>query len=176
MKKYKLLKDLPLVKAGEVVVITNPNNNSSIFQINKWDENKTQLPQLAYIHIEKMDEWLEEIPEKKNVFDLKKGDSFWFISNTDIFGDIITDYEEFKVNYLNIGNAFYTQEEARKKLNKRKALQRVRKYCYKNNIKLLSDEEVKEILDHNVDKHSLHIIAFYYICYEIRDKIFSCSS
>lgn len=126
-----------------------------------------------------MDEWLEEIPEKpKSVWELKKGNSFWFISNTDIFGDIIIDYEEFKVNYLNIGNAFYTQEEARKELNKRKAIQRVRKYCHENNIELFSDEELKELVNNNTEKDYSKVIYFYYIYYDAVDKRFNngCSS
>lgn len=176
MKKYKLLKDLPRAKAGEIVIITNAHSNTAgILKINKWNEDETQRPRLAFIHTKNVDEWLEEIQEPKNVWELKKWDSYWFISNTDIFGDIITDYEEFKVNYLNIGNAFSTQKEARKELNKRKALQRVRKYCYDNNIKLFSDEELKEILNDNIYKHHSKGIYFYYMYYHAMDKKFNIS-
>ena len=158
MKKYKLLKDLPRAKAGTIVCITNAHSNSPwIVKINKWSEDEQQRPRLAFIHTRNVDEWLEEIPELKSIWDLKKWDSYWFISNTDIFGDIITDYEEFKVNYLNIGNAFSTQEEARKELNKRKALQRIRKYCHENGI---INKEFKWY-EHN-----------YLICYDDLDKKF----
>ena len=78
------------------------------------------------------------------------------------------------MNYLNIGNAFSTQEEARKELNKRKALQRIKKYCHENNIKLFSDKEIKEILEKNVGAHS-EVIIFYFIHYKMNFKKFDYS-
>lgn len=173
MKKYKLLKDLPMAVSWTIVEIEKYNWELDTYTIFWFYAN--QKIELWTIQNRKIKEWLEEILEEpKSVWELKKWDSYWFISNTDIFGDIITDYEEFKVNYLNIGNAFSTQEEARKELNKRKALQRIKKYCHENNIKLFSDKEIKEILEKNVGAHS-EVIIFYFIHYKMNFKKFDYS-
>ena len=176
MKTYKLIKDLPRAKAGEVVIITNAHsNNPWILKINKWNEDETQRPRLAYIHTRNVDEWLEEIPEKpKSVFDLKEWDDFYFIINNIIFENIVTDCVSFK-DYLKEWNIFLSKEEAEAELEKRKAIQGVRKYCYENNIELFSDEELKEILNDNLDKHHLEIIYFYHIYYHAMDKKFYSS-
>lgn len=82
MKKYKLLKDLPRAKAGEIVIITNAHSNTAgILKINKWNEDETQRPRLAFIHAKNVDEWLEEIREQKTVWDLCIGDNFYFLSS-----------------------------------------------------------------------------------------------
>ena len=176
MKKYKLLKDLPRAKAGEVVIITNAHsNNPWILKINKWNEDETQRPRLAYIHTRNVDEWLEEIPEKpKSVFDLKEWDDFYFIINNIIFENIVTDCVSFK-DYLKEWNIFLSKEEAEAELEKRKAIQGVRKYCHENDIKLFSDEEIKEILEKNVGAHYSEIINFYFIYYDMKAKIFNYS-
>lgn len=178
MKTYKLLKDLPRAKAGEVVIITNAHsNNPWILKINKWNEDEKQRPRLAYIHTKNVDEWLEEIPEKqKTIWNLKKWDNFWVIST---YGDIsehtINDDEFFIFNFLMHWNVFLTQEEAKKELNKRNATQRIKNYCYKNNIKLFSDEEVNEALKNNTSDNYSKTIYLYYIFYIKRDNEFGYS-
>lgn len=177
MKTYKLLKDLPRAKAGEVVIITNAHsNNPWILKINKWNEDEKQRPRLAYIHTKNVDEWLEEIPEKqKSVWDLKAGDSFYLIFNGNILKNSISYCEHFKANYLEIWNAFLSKEEAEQELAKRKALQRIKKYCYENDIKLFSDKEIKEILEKNVGAHYSEVIIFYFIHYKMNFKKFDYS-
>ena len=65
--KYKLLKDLPLAKAGtEVYLERNSTTTSKIHAkcvYDLWSIVDTNIP-----------EWLEEIKEPKTIYDLKKGD------------------------------------------------------------------------------------------------------
>lgn len=175
MKTYKLLKDLPRAKAGEVVIITNAHSDTPwILKINKWNEDEKQRPRLAFIHKNDISEWLEEV-KPKTIWDLKEWDDFWFISISNIYKHSIASYEAFKMSYLEPWNVFFTQEEAEQELNKRKAIQRVRKYCYENNIELFSDEELKEILKNNADDNYLKITHFYNIYYHELDKQFYSS-
>lgn len=177
MTKYKLIKDLPRAKAGEVVIITNAHSNTPwILKINKWNEDETQRPRLAYIHTKNVNEWLEEIPKKpKSVWDLKVWDEYYTIYKYNICKMYVTDSKYFEVDYINPWHVFLTQKEAEAELEKRKAIQGVRKYCYENNIKLFSDEEIKEILEKNVGAHYSEIINFYFIYYDMKAKIFNYS-
>ena len=135
MKTYKLLKDLPRAKAGEVVIITNAHSNTAwILKINKWNEDETQRPRLAFIHKNDISEWLEEIPEKqKTIWNLEEWDDFYFIINSSILENIVTDCEDFK-DYLKEWNVFLTKKEAEQELEKRQAIQRIKKYCHENGI------------------------------------------
>ena len=82
MKKYKLLKDLPRAKAGEIVIITNAHSNTAgILKINKWNEDETQRPRLAYIHQQEIPEWLEEIRESKSMWELRDGDTIYELTS-----------------------------------------------------------------------------------------------
>lgn len=135
MKKYKLLKDLPRAKAGEIVIITNAHSNTAgILKINKWNEDETQRPRLAFIHTKNVDEWLEEIREQKTVWDLKEGYEYFCLDSE---GSI--DIEEWNNNLYHIdvrlnGNIFLTYEEAKKERERRKAITTIQKYCWENNI------------------------------------------
>lgn len=174
MKTYKLIKDLPRAKAGEVVIITNAHsNNPWILKINKWNEDETQRPRLAFIHKNDISEWLEEV-KPKTIWDLEEWDDFYFIINNIIFENIVTDCESFK-DYLKEWNVFLTKKEAEAELEKRKAIQRIRKYCYDNNIKLFSDEELKEIINKNIIENHSKVIYFYYMYYHAMDKKFNIS-
>ena len=70
MKKYKLLKDLPTWKAGEIFIL---KENGNLF----WNDNGTEVMIYFSATLEKFGilenkEWFEEIPEQKSVWDLKK--------------------------------------------------------------------------------------------------------
>lgn len=174
MKTYKLIKDLPTWKAGDTFIL---KENWNLF----WNENGTEVMVYFSATIEKFDilnneEWFEEIPQKpKSIWDLKEWDDFWFISISNIYKHTIDTYESFEMSYLEPWNVFFTQEEAEQELNKRKAIQRVRKYCYENNTELFSDEELKEILKNNADDNYLKITHFYNIYYHELDKQFYSS-
>lgn len=174
MKRYKLLKDLPTWKAGEIFIL---KENGNLF----WNDNGTEVMIYFSATIEKFGilenkEWFEEIPEEpKSVWDLKAGDSFYLIFNGNILKNSISYCEHFKANYLETWNAFLSEEEAKKELEKRKAIQRIKKYCYENDIKLFSDKEIKEILEKNVGAHYSEVIIFYFIHYKMNFKKFDYS-
>lgn len=173
MKIYKLLKDLPLAKTGEEVEIYEKWKD--LIRIYKKPNNNRSWILICQIEKENISEWLEEIPQKpKSIWDLKEWDDFYFIINSIIFENIVTDCVSFK-DYLKEWNVFLTKKEAEAELEKRKAIQRVRKYCYENNIKLFSDEEIKEILEKNVGAHYSEVIIFYFIHYKMNFKKFDYS-
>lgn len=172
MKKYKLLKDLPRAKAGEVA-ITEPAYISDIWilKIHKWNEDETKWMPLAYIHITKVNEWLEEIPEKpKSVWDLKVWDEYYTIYKYNICKMYVTDSKYFEVDYINPWHVFLTQKEAEQELEKRKAIQKIKKYCFENNIRnkdFKPHEHNYTILYDDLDKN--FFIEYYEVSYFIND-------
>ena len=174
MKRYKLLKDLPTWKAGDIFIL---KENGNLF----WNDNGTEVMIYFSATIEKFGilenkEWFEEIPEKpKSVWDLKVWDEYYTIYKYNICKMYVTDSKYFEVDYINPWHVFLTQKEAEAELEKRKAIQGVRKYCHENDIKLFSDEEIKEILEKNVGAHYSEIINFYFIYYDMKAKIFNYS-
>ena len=132
MKTLRLIKDLPNAKAGELVIITN-EYNSSVFKINKCNKDGTRWLRLAFIKEKNLNDWLEEI-KPKTIWDLKEWDDFYTIFNNYIYENTINNYKHFETNYLETWNVFLNREEAEQELEKLKAIQRVRKYCYDNNI------------------------------------------
>ena len=117
MKKYKLLKDLPFAKAGEIF-------ESRILDDGKeymfWGEIKTEK-------IENFDEWFEEVKSFKIPDEFEMGfytimygeDSFytWWLPS-DEFEE---DYEEKLKHHMEVGLAFPTEKEVEKHLEWLKA-------------------------------------------------------
>ena len=75
MTKYKLLKDLPLAKVGEIVSINEKSRKKHLDEIAIMGERGT----IAYVHKDNIGAWLEEIKEPKSVFNLEFGDNLYVI-------------------------------------------------------------------------------------------------
>lgn len=119
MKRYKLLKDLPGIKAGNVLFIEGTWGNLYIdnghsptgYQI-------TEAGRIAtggmLIQSVAMADWLEEIPEEYKRWRAERGETYYHISDD---GEVYDDTEEYHSLdggcYL-IGNYFKTREEAEK--------------------------------------------------------------
>lgn len=128
MIKYKLLKDLPLAKAGEIVFL-----NENINMIYQTGDDDCVIP-IAHIKMDKQNEWLEEIRELKSVWDLKEWDEHYCIDSQGFI-----DVGEWKDNLWNIskrknGNVFLTISEAERECDRRNAIGKIQQYCYENNI------------------------------------------
>lgn len=171
--KYKLLKDLPTWKAWEEFFLKEDDH---LYGIDNWKEimvynSKT----LEKFNILNNKEWFEKLPEKpKSIWDLKLHDEYYYIVNTSIARDR-WDWSLLDQNRLYSWNIFLTYEEAQKELNKRTAIQRIKEYCWENDIKLFSNEELKTITENNIGKHFFNITHFYYIYYLVKDKRFDYS-
>lgn len=106
---------------------------------------------LASINITDVNEWLEKIIEDtKTIWDLKEWDDFYYIIDDCISRSKIYNYQTCVKKYLETWNAFVTKEEARQELEKRKAIQRIKKYCYENNIKI-SDKYIWGIFIYSLE-------------------------
>lgn len=112
MTKYKLLKDLPWCKAGEI--------------FERKDDKFTLLhaPDLYTSNIKNVDEWFEKV-KQLTINDIdwnyipKKGESYYYVMDNDyaiyngIAGREIYDADSLDKAMILVGNCFKTEEEAK---------------------------------------------------------------
>lgn len=77
MQKYKLLKDLPLAKAGEIVSINEQNRKKHLNEIAIMKDSGT----IAYVKKDTIGAWLEEIREPKSVWGLRDGETIYELTS-----------------------------------------------------------------------------------------------
>lgn len=124
MKKYKLKKDLPTFKAGDIFTLND---------LGLWKDTGEQVPILAYGSqvLKKfpniLTDWFEEVKEKKSVWDLEVGDPCYGITITDR-GAVLEEYTfssepvyNGPMNARRVGALFTTKEEAWKYYHKYEA-------------------------------------------------------
>ena len=103
MKQYKLLKDLPFAKAGEIFKSKILDDGEEYLF---WGEVKTEK-------IENFDEWFEEI---------KEPEFFYYIDEKGLIIEMRTDYRHADIHLRKaIGNYFETEEEVKKHIEWLKA-------------------------------------------------------
>lgn len=126
MKRYKLLKDLPTVKAGatfrEIVREVDGSRVLKEYGIN----NKVSI---LVSEINNFDEWFEEIQEPTDSIHWKPqpGDTYWFVDcwgvvNRTEWDDTIADAYNFDSE-----NVYRTEEECKKARNRKLAEVRLRR-------------------------------------------------
>lgn len=112
MKRYKLLKDTPTLKAGTIFeeVVGDFDGLRALTRITPVGA-KTS-PHFTIKDIDNFDEWFEEIPEKHERWRGGRGDSYYFIDDEGAIRHEI-DTNDGMDNYrYNIGNYFKTEVEA----------------------------------------------------------------
>lgn len=130
MNKYKLLKDLPVLKAGAIFTLNDYN-----ILYYKDENNSINIPKSNQDKMKRdgtFDEWFEEIEESK-VWKPKEDEEYWYTyGNGDFESDIFPDESDNKYSQsmaksrVEIGNCFKTVEDAKKAIEKLKALRRLR--------------------------------------------------
>ena len=111
MKRYKLLKDTPTVKAGTIFEEReSPDEYKELGQV--VTDGCLTRPWLTVSEIDNFEEWFEEIPEKHERWRGGRGDSYYFIDDEGAIRHEI-DTNDGMDNYrYNIGNYFKTEAEA----------------------------------------------------------------
>lgn len=116
MKRYKLLKDLPYAKAGEIFKEMH-DDEAIVLAPENWDQHRQSI----YIdEIENLDEWFEEVGEPE-----------WVYYINEFGGDVnsvrVADIPGVRANLKSTGNYFETREEAEKYLAYLKAKATIKK-------------------------------------------------
>jgi hypothetical protein len=127
MKRYKLLKDLPTIKAGEIFkeMVTGYNEKNLLVRIAPLN---AKSPRLKVQDIDNFDEWFEEIQEPTDDIHWKPriGDRCFILENTNIrpalYTGMLRDYNAWRT-----GKVFRTEEECEKALDRELAEVRLRR-------------------------------------------------
>lgn len=149
MKKYRLLKDLPTFKAGEMFEIDDDGHLRSLEQLQEYKSTGQSIGILAYAKstLDKLPsiltDWFEEIPEQtKTVFDLEKGDQYYQISGT-LISKCEWKNSEGQILRRDVGDIVLTKDEAEKELA-------CLPYCHQDGkMRFATEEDAKE----SIKKH-----------------------
>ena len=110
MKRYKLLKDLPFAKAGEIFKEMH-DDGAIVLAPENWDQHRQEI----YINeIENLDKWFEEIGEPEWVYYINA-------FGGDVDSVEVVNLPGVRANLKSTGNYFETKEEAEKYLKYIKA-------------------------------------------------------
>ena len=121
MKRYKLLKDLPTFKAGEIFYISETGNllrESDNVPAYSW----TTLDKFPNI----LTDWFEEIKDESTRWKPETDQKYSFIRTSGYVYDCIWTNDSIDDGRFEIGNCFQTEEEAKRVVEYLKALAVVR--------------------------------------------------
>lgn len=111
MKRYKLLKDTPTLKAGTIFEEReSPDEYKELGQV--VADGCLTRPWLTVSEINNFDDWFEEIPEKHERWRGGRGDSYYFIDDEGAIRHEIDTNDGMDSYRYNIGNYFKTEAEA----------------------------------------------------------------
>ena len=127
MKRYKLLKDLPTIKAGEIFkeMVTGYNEKNLLVRIAPLN---AKSPRLKVQDIDNFDEWFEEIQEPTDSIHWKPriGDRCFILENANIrptsYTGMLRDYNAWRT-----GKIFRTKAEAKQARDRELAEVRLRR-------------------------------------------------
>lgn len=127
MKRYKLLKDLPTIKAGEIFkeTITGYNEKNLLVRIAPLN---AKSPRLKVQDIDNFDEWFEEVKEPTDSIHWNPmiGEKCFILENANIIPTLFTgklrDYNAWRT-----GKIFRTEEECEKARDRELAEVRLRR-------------------------------------------------
>lgn len=142
MQKYKLKKDFLHLKAGDVVDVFKRKDEwpisitKYVISIKGW-----LIAEIVESTKFSFEDYFEEIEERKSIFNLREWDKYYYLYS-DWYIDYITfEDDDYDKKYIKNWHAFLTKKEAVKELERRKAIQKIKKYCWENDIKTDYDED-----------------------------------
>lgn len=137
MKQYKLKKEFLHLKAWTVVDIFKKKYEwpisvtKYVISIKDW-----LIAEIVESTKFLFEDYFEEIKEeRKSIFNLKRWDIYYSICDDSDVESIIFENDSYDNKYIQSWNAFLTEEEATKEVERKKAIQKIKKYCWENNIK-----------------------------------------
>ena len=115
MKRYKLLKDTPTVKAGTIFEEReSPDEYKELGQV--VTDGCLTRPWLTVSEIDNFDDWFEEIPEKHERWRGGRGDGYYFIDDEGVIRHEIDTNDDMDNYRYNAGIYGRTEQELKVKL------------------------------------------------------------
>ena len=108
--KYRLLKDLPLAKAGDEIYLVVPPEEG--YRYTMKDKNAVTVSMIDEKYIP---EWLEEVKEPKTIYDLWYDECYWYLDTQNTVHNTRTNYPDKQWWKWNEHNCcFLTEREAKR--------------------------------------------------------------
>lgn len=134
MKRYKLKKDLPYARAGEVFERKIHKSKDGLSDYDYLEikkrvevgEDEVSFGIKYNYFLDNFDDWFEEIPEEYKRWRAKKGEKFWTIWCNGKPTDLTDRRESVNDELYSIGNYFKTEEETSKRVEYLIALQTIK--------------------------------------------------
>lgn len=136
MKRYKLLKDLPYAKAGEVFERVTHKSEDGLSDYDyleirkrvKDGEDETSFGIKYNYFLNNFDDWFEEISEPTDSIHWKPkiGDRYWTSGNTSVYSQVWKD-DEFDRDRYESGRVYKTKQECEKARDRELAEVRLRR-------------------------------------------------
>lgn len=119
MKRYKLLKDLPYAKAGEIFGRKTYKSKDGLSDYDYLEirkritagEDETYFGIQYNYFLDNFDEWFEEIKEMD--WKPKRGDTYWLITSSGAVGNAIWDNDNIDNGRYKMGVCCQTEEDAK---------------------------------------------------------------
>lgn len=167
MKKYKLLKDTPTLKAGTIFEEVESDFDGKK-QLNRiMPISGDSLPQFAVEDINNFYEWFEEKSDKYKRWRANKGEVYYAINSFSFdYVNYTEDREPLDNELYSFGNYFKTKKEAIKHINYLKALQVIKDDAKGFEPDWENDDEIKYYGRFNWDENAF----LYNICYTIQTQ------
>lgn len=120
MEKYKLLKDLPNAKAGEIFEYAAGKTQQLFSETSPATFSAQEIKEYDILNPDKG--WFEKIEEKKYGGRVpKRGDKYWVVCGSGVIESDDWGFGNLDESSFECGSAFWTKEEAEKELARRKA-------------------------------------------------------
>lgn len=162
MKRYKLLKDLPTIKAGEIFkeTVTGYNEKNLLVRIAPLN---AKSPRLKVQDIDNFDEWFEEIQEEPTDsihWKPRIGDRCFILENANIrptsYTGMLRDYNAWRT-----GKIFRTEEECEKACDRELAEVRLRRTStFKPDWEDGLQKKFVVIFNHVMNRLEIHELTF----------------
>ena len=144
MEKYKLKKDFLYLQAWDIVEIrVEKYLDNNIVKYVIFTEKNWLIWEITNTQNFNFHNYFEKIKIPKSIFELKDWDKYYFLDSGLYVYSYYYDWDETDKDMLEIWNVFLTREEAEKEIERTKAIQKIKKYCWENKIKYkenVSDE------------------------------------
>lgn len=167
--KYKLLKDINGSEAGTIFnsILNYDRTHVTWIELIEWKSVWNILDLTRCFSLDNK-EWFEEIKEVKSIYNTVIWDLFYIywhrvLSYTELNGIKKPYYWDLIWESIKLWDAFLTKEEAETELSKRKAIQAIKKWSWKNDPKNINNWGWYMRLDINWDRLVLSEVVMYKI-------------